>query len=98
MCELIAVVVDPAFGGKGIGGKLTDLCVKKAFEKGFKVAFAECSSHYSTRALEKFGGKVEHEIVYADYTYGKGCCSKGTQPLADIPAPHTSCKLVVFRK
>ena len=77
-CELVAVAVDPGYGGKGIGGKLTDLCVKKAWDKGFKIAFAECSSHYSTRALEKFGAKTEHEILYTDYTFGKGCCSKGT--------------------
>lgn len=89
--EQVAVGVHKDFGRRGIGGHLTRLMVKNAADKGFYFSFAECTSLFSSRALEKHGGKVEKSILYKDFEYTKSsCCSKTTtKPLEKAEAPHT---------
>jgi len=49
---------------------LTRLCVKRAEEKGYWIAKAECSSAFSTKAIVKQGGKIEKTIVYKEFEVG----------------------------
>ena len=78
--EMVAVAVDPSSSGKGIGTNLTQLVVENATKKGYRVCYAECSSHFSTRALVKSGAKIEKVIKYDEYEFGGGCFSKPTKP------------------
>ena len=88
---MVCVVVHKDFGRRGIGGHLTRLLIENCKKQGYWLAFAECSSLYSTRALVKSGGVTEKTIDYKEY-------GKPSFPLADkIVEPHTCCNLVVFR-
>ena len=91
VCELATLGVLPEFGGKGIGGELTRLCVKRAVDKGYLISKAECSSAFSTKAIVKQGGKIEKTIVYKDFV------CKGKNPFTAAQEPHTCMNLVVFR-
>jgi predicted GNAT family acetyltransferase len=97
MVEMATVAVDPDFGGKGIATNLTNLLIENARKGGFKICYAECSGHYSMRALVKSGGQIENTFKYAEYEEGGGCCSKKTKPFEKNEAPHTAINLVVFR-
>ena len=98
MCHMVCVAVHKDFGRRGIGGHLTRLCMENCKKQGYYIAYAECSSLYSTRALVKFGGVTEKTIDYKTYMTPGGCCSKPTAPLVDkVQEPHTCCNLVVFR-
>ena len=46
--------------------------------KGFKFCYAECSSHYSEKAIVKMGGVIEHVYDYATYEYN------GAKPFVTI--------------
>ena len=94
-CELVLIGVEASAAGKGIGGKMTKLAYSLMKQKGYKFSFAECSSHYSTRALVKAGGKIEHSIKYCDYEVSQGWCRGQKAIFADIPGPHTAINLVV---
>ena len=95
--ELTAIAVHKDYGKRGIGGHLTNLTVENAKKAGYWIAFAECSSAFSTRALEKFGAKTEYSIDYKTFEIPGGCCSKPSYPLQHATEPHTKCNLVVFR-
>merc|ERR1711998_717933 len=98
-CELLTVAVGPDFAGKGIASALSEIVVSNAIKKGFKVVYSEATGVGSTKALLKIGGaEVRNVIKYAEWTHGKGCCSKGTQPLTNVEAPHTEISLIVFEK
>ena len=91
ICEMIALAVHKDYGRRGIGGILTKLLMQNAKKQGFRISFAECSSAFSTRALEKYGAKTEHSIEYKTWNL------KGTFPFANAVEPHTKINLVVFR-
>ena len=95
-CELLTVAVSPDFAGKGIATNLSKLTVDNAKKKGFKFLYSEATGVGSCKALVKVGGEVKNTINYADWTHGKGCMSKGTQPLAKVEAPHTCISLIIF--
>ena len=71
-CEMIALAVDKNYGRRGIGGILTKMLKENAEKQGYFRAFAECTSAFSTRALEKFGAKTTYSIPYATWTSKKG--------------------------
>ena len=58
--ELLCLAVEPSFGGRGIGTKLVGHAYDLMKSKGFKFCYAECSSHYSEKAIVKMGGVIEH--------------------------------------
>ena len=57
--ELVALAVNPENGGKGIGGKMTQLSYDLMKKEGFLFSYAECGCVYSEKAIIKQGGKVE---------------------------------------
>lgn len=81
IAEMTVVAVHKDFGRRGISGKLTKLFVENCTKQGFWIAFAECSSSFSTRAIEKQGGKTEHSIDYKTFEIPGGCMSKPSYPL-----------------
>ena len=89
--EMTSVAVHKDFGRRGIGGKLTKLFVENCKKQGFWIAIAECSSSFSTRALEKQGGKNENSIDYKTYKF------KDRKPFEAATEPHDKINLVVFR-
>ena len=64
VCHMVCVAVSKDFGRRGIGGHLTNLLKKNCADRGYWLAYAECSSLYSTKALTKFGGQIEKTIDY----------------------------------
>lgn len=96
ICELLTVAVSPDFGGKGIATNLSKICVENAKQAGFKVIYSETTGVGSTKAIAKCGGEIKHTIEYKDWTMGKGCFSKGTQPLANVEEPHKGINLMVI--
>ena len=96
--RLVSLAVDKDASNKGIGTKMTRLAYGLMKEKGFNLAYAECSSEYARRALVNSGGVVKSTIEYDEYAVSGGvfnCCSKPTTPLKDMPSPHTAMNLVV---
>ena len=92
ICEMQCVAVHKDYKRRGIGGILTNLLVENAKKQGYWMCFAECTSAYSTKALENHGAKTEFSIDYKTYSHG------GSTPFADtITEPHTKANLVVFR-
>ena len=96
ICELLTVAVSPDFGGKGIATNLSKICVENAKQAGFKVIYSETTGVGSTKAIAKCGGEIKNTIDYATWTYGKGCFSKGTQPLTKVEEPHKGINLMVI--
>ena len=88
---MIAIAVHTDYGKRGIGGILTKLLVENIKKKGFWLAFAECSSEFSTRALLKHGAQKRHSIPYKSWEH------RGAYPLSQPTEPHTSMNLVVFK-
>ena len=89
--ELVALAVNPENGGKGIGGKMTQLSYDLMKKSGYLFSYAECGCLYSEKALIKQGGKIETKWDYATFEFN------GTKPFETMPAPHTGCSLVVTR-
>ena len=89
--ELVALAVDPAFGGKGIGGKLIQLSYDLMKQKGFLFSYAECGCVYSEKAIVKHGGKIEANWDYATFEF------EGAKPFETMAMPHTGVSLVVTR-
>ena len=65
--ELALVSVNLDFTGKGIATNLTRILKEIGQKQGFKYVWALCTSHFSKRAVEKEGGKVEISVLYKDY-------------------------------
>ena len=67
--------------------------------KGYRMAWSECSSHYSMKALVNNGGTVENAIKYATFAMpGGGDDSPPSYPFHDkVQDPHDTIHLVVFR-
>ena len=94
---MLSISVHKDFGKRGIGKNMTKLLLQNIKEKGFWIAWAECSSNFSTRALESHGCKVEKSIDYATYRVDGGCCGKTIYPFAAAQEPHTKVNLLVKR-
>ena len=69
--HLWMVGVSPAGRGKGIAKGLTHYSLKSARERGFKMAFAECTGAISTHILTKHSGAAVEAFV--DYSTWNGC-------------------------
>jgi len=69
--HLICVAVDPDWCRKGIATKLTELALKSCKNKKFRAAYSECTSIYSSKALQKHGMKVEKTVQYDSYDFCK---------------------------
>ena len=80
--EMVTVSVSLDFTGKGIATHLTRILKEHGMKNGYKIFFAECSSEFSKRAIQKHGGEVRHVIPYKEYQYKSGCCSKPEYPFA----------------
>ena len=80
--EMMSVAVSVDYTGKGIASNLTRILRDNGKKLGYKIFYAECSSNFSKRAIEKHGGKVKHTIPYREYQYKKYRCSKPTYPFA----------------
>ena len=72
---MLCVGVDKDYQGRGISKALTKLLLQNSKNKGFYISKAECTSLYSTKALEKAGAKIENFIKYNDFTMKGGFCS-----------------------
>ena len=98
VCEMLAVGVHKDYSGRGIGKELTNLALQNSKNKGFCISKAECSSLYSTKALIKNGGVVEHTVDYETFTLQGGCCSGNTMPFkGSVSDIHKNANIVVFR-
>lgn len=89
---MISIATSKEFGRRGIGATMTNLVKQIAVERGYHVAYAYCSSAYSTKALTKNGGKIEKSMMYKDYIHEGKCPFEGK-----IEEPHVAYNLVVFR-
>lgn len=78
----IALAVHPDFGGRGIGQKLYEENIKLLKSKGFKGAYAICTSAFSSSAAEKIGAKKISFQKYATWE------QDGAFPLSSIKPPH----------
>ena len=56
---MMSVAIHKDFGKRGIGGNMTKVLLENIKNKGYWMSWAECSSHYSMRLLEKHGGTIE---------------------------------------
>ena len=90
------VATDVNFTGRGIASNLTRILVENASKKGYKIFYAECSSDYSKRAIEKHGGEVKKTIAYKEFQFKPGMCSGPTYPFANAQEPHLEYTLVVI--
>lgn len=91
--EMISIATSKEFGRRGIGATMTGLVKQIAIDRGYHLAFALCSSAFSTKALTKCGAKIEKSIMYADYKGDDGICPFEGK----IEEPHVAYNLVVFR-
>jgi len=80
--EMVSVAVNVDFSGKGIATNLTRILKENAIKHGYKIFYAECTSHFSYKAIEKEGGEVKLTLPYKDWKFKPGCCSKPTYPFA----------------
>ena len=74
--HLWMIGVAPAGRGKGIGRALTLHSLKWARDRGFKMAFAECTGSISTHILTKHGGASVETFI--DYSTWNGCDTAST--------------------
>ena len=89
---LVGVTAD-FYQGNGVMSELSKVHLQSCKERGFEQAFAECSSNYSTKALEKNGFSIQNRIVYADYEI-KNEKLGIKKPFLHVPQPHQSMNLV----
>ena len=92
----MTVAVSSEFGGKGIATNLSKIVVQEAKKAGFKYLFSEATGQGSLKAMKKVGFTEDSTIKYADWVHGKGCMSKGTQPLTKVEAPHECITLLTM--
>ena len=90
--EMISIATSKDFGRRGIGATMTNLVKDIAIKRGYHLAYAFCSSAFSTKALTKNGGKIEKTMMYKDYIKDGKCPFEGK-----IEEPHVAYNLVVFR-
>ena len=69
--HLWMIGVSPAGRGKGIAKGLTRHSLNWARDRGFKMAFAECTGAISTHILTKHSGAIVEKFI--DYSTWNGC-------------------------
>lgn len=97
--EMLAIGVHQDFRRRGIGATMTELLLINIQNNGYKMAWSECSSHYSMKVLVNTGGRVENEIEYATFAIpGGGGGRPPSHPFQKkVQEPHDKIHLVVFR-
>ncbi|XP_055531618.1 arylalkylamine N-acetyltransferase 1-like [Wyeomyia smithii] len=65
--EIQMLAVHPDYRGRAIGSALTKKQIEIAKERGFEAVYADCSSVYSAKIMERLGFECVHEIAFADY-------------------------------
>lgn len=66
--DFLTVAVHKDFARRGIAAKLTHYLEENAKKAGFQMAYAQCSSVFSKKAMMKAGFGVEKVIAYKDYS------------------------------
>ena len=92
--DMTAIAVDPSFGKRGIGSKLSELCFNLIKDKGFYIVYSQVSSAYSKKAIEKLGLTSHNSIDYKSYCVPGSCGSQPTYPFTKVADPHTACHLI----
>ncbi|XP_053686524.1 arylalkylamine N-acetyltransferase 1-like [Sabethes cyaneus] len=70
--EIQMLAVHPDYCGQSIGTELTKKQIDIAIDRGFEAVYADCSSVYSAKIMEKLGFECVHEIAFADYRNQQG--------------------------
>ena len=100
-CEFLSVAVHPDFARRGIAAQLTNLIAENAVKQGFKIGYAQCSSQFSSKAMQKAGFKIENTIEYKDWEYktSRFCCfcTKVTKPFELATEAQPNISLLVKR-
>ena len=90
--HLWMIGVAPAGRGKGVGKKLAQHSVALAKERGFEVAFAECTGAVSTHIMKEHTGAIVSKFI--DYGTWAGCDTANV--LRELPAQgHSGMSLTV---
>ena len=92
--DMLAIAVDANFGKRGIGSKLSELCLKLIREKGFYIVYSQVSSAFSKKAIEKLGLTSQNSIDYKTYMVPGSCGSLPTYPFSGVQEPHTGLHLI----
>ncbi|VVC43653.1 Hypothetical protein CINCED_3A025131 [Cinara cedri] len=88
--EIKIVTVNEAYRGQGVCKALVDKTKELALEKGCKMIYVECTSHFSAKAVERLGFKCIYSLDYADYANEQGEIVFKTQ------SPHKHAKVFVL--
>lgn len=87
--DMLILSVAEEFRGKSIGYRLCQAALDLAASRGFRVAFADCTSYYSAMTVEKLGMECMGSISYEKYQREKG------KKLFKVTEPHTHIKRFV---
>ncbi|XP_044749262.1 arylalkylamine N-acetyltransferase 1-like isoform X2 [Coccinella septempunctata] len=59
--------VDPCMRGRGVATKLVDETRRIAIDKGCKLMYVECTSHFSAQIMKRLGFEKIYSLKYSDY-------------------------------
>ncbi|XP_060870316.1 arylalkylamine N-acetyltransferase 1-like [Metopolophium dirhodum] len=90
MMELKIITVNEEYRGLGICKALINKSKELALELGYQMMYVECSSHFTAKAVERFGFQCIYSLSYSDYVNKQGEVVFKTQP------PHTIFKIYVL--
>ncbi|XP_022168222.1 dopamine N-acetyltransferase-like [Myzus persicae] len=65
--ELKIITVNEAYRGQGVCKALINKSKKLALELGYQMIYVECSSHFTAKAVERFGFQCIYSLCYLDY-------------------------------
>lgn len=78
--ELKIIAVHEAYRGQGVCKALIDKSKELALELGYQMIYVECTSHFTAKAVERFGFQCIYSFSYSDYVNKQGKVVFKTQP------------------
>ncbi|XP_015363578.1 PREDICTED: dopamine N-acetyltransferase-like isoform X1 [Diuraphis noxia] len=88
--ELKIITVNEAYRGQGVCKALINKSKELALELGYQMIYVECSSHFTAKAVERFGFQCIYSLSYSDYVNKQNDVVFKTQP------PHKYFKIHVL--
>lgn len=88
--DISILSTDPAYRGQGIAKKLVYESIDSALDNDIHLVKADCTSHYSAKAMMRLGFSCIFNVSYDDYT------GADNQPVFRPPAPHHGAEVYIL--
>ncbi|KAI5717626.1 hypothetical protein M8J77_008756 [Diaphorina citri] len=88
--DISILSTDSAYRGQGIAKKLVYESIDLAADNDIHLVKADCSSHYSAKAMARLGFSCIYSMSYEDYT------GSDNKPVFSPPAPHHGAETYVL--